>query len=1345
MQTRPGGWSKIRTAIGIVLSTALLGTGFAGLTGLPAAQADTAPTSPTTPETVSADPLPTWQVTGVVWGQAIAGNTVYATGNFTKARPPGMWQGGPTEISVGHLLAYDISTGNRVSSFDHVLNAQGLAVAATPDGKTVYVGGDFTTVDGVARQHIAAFDTATGALISSFAPIVNGQVKGLVATNDTVYVAGAFQSAGNVPRQNLAAFSSTGVLKSWAPSADAYAYALTLTPDRSKVVVGGQFLNLNGSPVYGMGAVDAITGASLPWAANSVIKDSDKGAIYALTTDGTSIYGTGYAFGAGGYFEGAFSLNPADGSIHWLEDCHGDTYGVAPVGNVAYTIGHAHDCTMITGGFPDTSPRTRWQHAMAWTNYPTGTNNGPDSYGWNYLGQPAPSILQWYPNLGIGTATGQYQAAWSIAAANGYVVLGGEFPTVNGKPQQGLTRFAMKTSAPNKVGPTYDDTVPVRTGTPATNAVAVSPGTVRITFGAAWDFDNTRLTYQVYRDRGTAAERLIKTYTFDSNFWTVPDQVVTDNSAPAGDHTYQVRITDPFGNELLSPVSNTVTVDGRTLSPYAAQVELDGADHYWRLGEPAGSTTALDSVGNADGDVPLGVTLGTTGAVSGDPDTAGTFNGTSTASIGAGTSAVAGPSTFTLQGWFQTTSTTGGKLAGFGTARTGSSTSFDRQVYLTNNGRVAFGVYPKAVRVITSPTSYNNGQWHMFSASLSRDGMALYVDGRLIGRDRTVTTAQAYNGYWRLGGDSLGSWPNAPTSNYVRANLDDIATYPTALTAAQVNDLYTKSGRASTVPASAPGDAYGAATFTGNPTLYWRLGETSGPVAADRSTSDNRGLYQGTPTFGQAGALTTSTDKAVGVGTRSSYVSSASNFVAPAAYSEELWFKTSSTKGGKLIGFGSSATGLSSKVDRNLTMTTAGKVRFATLRGATQVSVNSPLSYNNNKWHYAVASQGPSGMRLYVDGALVGSNSNTVSSTFTGFWRAGYDTVWSGGGTSFAGSIDEVAVYPRALSLTEIKNKFRAGGGKVANTPAVALIGTATKTLTVKALNAGPTAAFTSAADKLSVSFDGTRSADPDGTIAGYAWDFGDNKTGTGSKPSHSYAAPGTYAVKLTVTDNDGATGSVTTSIVVAGPLARDSFARTVASGWGTADLGGAWTLTDSAKNYAVGGGTGTIELAEAGSRPAAEIAIGSTDTDLAYTFAFDKAAAGGGQYARAIVRGDANDGYQATVGVKSDHSMVLSLTKVVGGSETVLDSEALATTFSPNTAYRVRVQAWGSGTTNLRAKVWRTDGTEPSSWSTSTTDTTTGLQAAGGIAVQGYLSGSATAAPVTLTISDLLARPTGN
>jgi PKD repeat protein len=56
------------------------------------------------------------------------------------------------------------------------------------------------------------------------------------------------------------------------------------------------------------------------------------------------------------------------------------------------------------------------------------------------------------------------------------------------------------------------------------------------------------------------------------------------------------------------------------------------------------------------------------------------------------------------------------------------------------------------------------------------------------------------------------------------------------------------------------------------------------------------------------------------------------------------------------------------------------------------------------------------------------------------------------------------------------------------------------------------------------VSFDGSGSSDPDGTIVGYAWDFGDGNAGTGVGPSHSYATAGTFTVTLTVTDDDGAT-----------------------------------------------------------------------------------------------------------------------------------------------------------------------------------------------------------------------------
>ena len=113
------------------------------------------PPPPDLPPTVSADGLPTWQINGVVWSQVVVNNIVYATGSFTKARPPGVAPGGPGEVDAQNIFAYDITTGQRVASFNHSLNAQGLVIAASPDESRVYVGGDFTAVDGIARGHVA--------------------------------------------------------------------------------------------------------------------------------------------------------------------------------------------------------------------------------------------------------------------------------------------------------------------------------------------------------------------------------------------------------------------------------------------------------------------------------------------------------------------------------------------------------------------------------------------------------------------------------------------------------------------------------------------------------------------------------------------------------------------------------------------------------------------------------------------------------------------------------------------------------------------------------------------------------------------------------------------------------------------------------------------------------------------------------------------------------------------------------------------------------------------------------------------------------------------------------------
>lgn len=65
------------------------------------------------------------------------------------------------------------------------------------------------------------------------------------------------------------------------------------------------------------------------------------------------------------------------------------------------------------------------------------------------------------------------------------------------------------------------------------------------------------------------------------------------------------------------------------------------------------------------------------------------------------------------------------------------------------------------------------------------------------------------------------------------------------------------------------------------------------------------------------------------------------------------------------------------------------------------------------------------------------------------------------------------------------------------------------------------------------VSFDGSTSYDPDGSIVSYQWNFGDGTQASGAMQTHTYAAEGTYTVSLTVTDNDGATDTTTLSILI--------------------------------------------------------------------------------------------------------------------------------------------------------------------------------------------------------------------
>jgi len=78
--------------------------------------------------------------------------------------------------------------------------------------------------------------------------------------------------------------------------------------------------------------------------------------------------------------------------------------------------------------------------------------------------------------------------------------------------------------------------------------------------------------------------------------------------------------------------------------------------------------------------------------------------------------------------------------------------------------------------------------------------------------------------------------------------------------------------------------------------------------------------------------------------------------------------------------------------------------------------------------------------------------------------------------------------------------------------------------------NAGPDK--TAYVDEI-VSFDGSGSSDPDGTIVSYDWAFGDGASASGATVNHAYSAADTYTVTLTVTDNGGLTGTDTASVTV--------------------------------------------------------------------------------------------------------------------------------------------------------------------------------------------------------------------
>jgi hypothetical protein len=158
------------------------------------------------------------------------------------------------------------------------------------------------------------------------------------------------------------------------------------------------------------------------------------------------------------------------------------------------------------------------------------------------------------------------------------------------------------------------------------------------------------------------------------------------------------------------------------------------------------------------------------------------------------TTLITNPQTFSLSLWFNTTTTSGGKLIGFSSLQNGGG-QHDRQIYMNNAGQLYFGVYVSpSTNTVNTTGAYNDGNWHHVVGTLSpTNGMKLYVDDVLQASNAAFTAAEPDNGYWSIGGNNLSGWPSVPTSAYFAGTIDDVAAYSTELPVATVtssSDIY---------------------------------------------------------------------------------------------------------------------------------------------------------------------------------------------------------------------------------------------------------------------------------------------------------------------------------------------------------------------------------------------------------------------------------------------------------------------------------------------------------------------------------------------------------------------------
>jgi hypothetical protein len=338
----------------------------------------------------------TVKVTGTVFDVAQVGGRTIVGGTFTAI-------GSQPREGIGALLP----SGYADTKFAPDLSDGAViyAVAVSEDLSTVYIGGEFTSVNGVPRTNLAALDATTGAVKESWqADATGGAVRTMEVKGDRLYVGGAFTGIDGTTRKRLVALNTFGqVLGTFNPRPSWTVRDIAVAPDGGSVFAVGGFVTIGGAD-RANGAAQVLTTDGSATAFNPAVGGglaiavavSPDGSRMLFSTENNSIFA----------YDHAVSNTPV-----WTNKGGGDTQAIAisPTGEV-YIGGHFSQITAVNGKIK--------RNKLASINLSNG------------------AVTTWAP-IHYGD-----MGPWAIELTDTMVLVGGDSTNIGGRNNGGFGRFS---------------------------------------------------------------------------------------------------------------------------------------------------------------------------------------------------------------------------------------------------------------------------------------------------------------------------------------------------------------------------------------------------------------------------------------------------------------------------------------------------------------------------------------------------------------------------------------------------------------------------------------------------------------------------------------------------------------------------------------------------------------------------------------------------------------------------------------------------------------------------------------------------------------------------------------